>query len=238
MRKVAQTLFRLAPRGEITEEANNTADVALCIPHTIELQPLGIEFATLARLNQLTLPPALLLQGLVNRRQVPPRVAAAGQLQHVARQQLFSVVAGDSTECLIDGQQHVIRVENGNTFAGSLEHCGRQALLLFLSLACADVAPCPQHTHNSPVGIALDGPATVLDPAPMALAVTNPVLDTVILGAPLQMLDQRALERRQVVGVQARLEVSQHRLDLLWIKAKQLAKLGVVNLIALQVPVP
>ena len=45
----------------------------------------------------------------------------------------------------------------------------------------------------------------------MAIDMAHAVLNLIILAAAFQMLDQRALERRQVIGVQARLEVAQHR---------------------------
>ena len=64
------------------------------------------------------------------------------------------------------------------------------------------------------------------------------VFDAVVLGPALEVLDQGALERRDIVRVQARLEVHEHGLDRIRVEAEQLAQLGMVDFVGLQVPVP
>ena len=72
----------------------------------------------------------------------------------------------------------------------------------------------------------------------MAVAVPHPILDLVILAAALQVLDQRPLKCWQIVGVQRGLEVAEHRCDVFRLQAKQFLKLGVMDFVGLQVPVP
>ncbi|MNZ57103.1 hypothetical protein D3C78_750710 [compost metagenome] len=69
----------------------------------------------------------------------------------------------------------------------------------------------------------LHGPTAVFNPAPVAQAVAYTVLDAVVLGAALEVLDQRPLQQRQVVRMQTRFEVIAHTAYLGRIKPKQLA---------------
>ncbi|MNN45784.1 hypothetical protein D3C81_1601350 [compost metagenome] len=64
------------------------------------------------------------------------------------------------------------------------------------------------------------------------------VLDLVVLGAALQMLDQRPFQCRQIVGVQAGLEVAQDSRHLFRLQTEQFLDLRVMDLVGLQVPVP
>ncbi|MNH05023.1 hypothetical protein D3C79_643350 [compost metagenome] len=84
MRQVAQALLRLTACRQVSIEADNIADSAPGITYPVQLQPLRIQVAILARFNQLPLPAPLLLQSLFNGQTVPSRITAAGQFQGVA----------------------------------------------------------------------------------------------------------------------------------------------------------
>ncbi|MNJ41693.1 hypothetical protein D3C77_366250 [compost metagenome] len=84
MRQVAQALFGFTTCRQIGEKADNMTDVAASIAHPIELQPLRIKFAVLARFHQLALPAALLLQRLLDSYAMAPRITTARQLENVA----------------------------------------------------------------------------------------------------------------------------------------------------------
>lgn len=62
MGQIAHALFGFAPRRQIGEEADDMADISPTITHCIQLQPLRIQLAVLARLHQFALPTAVLLK--------------------------------------------------------------------------------------------------------------------------------------------------------------------------------
>ena len=177
-------------------------------------------------------------QCLADQREVAPRIATAGQFHDVAAKHVVDVETGDAAERLVHGDQRVVRVEDHNAFAGRLEHRRSQALLLLHRLAGADVAARAQHTDDAATGCALHGAPAVFDPHPMPIAMTYPVLHLIVLAAAFEMLYQCVLEQWQIVGVQARFEVAEHRRDVFGLQAKQLLELRVVDLVGLQVPVP
>ncbi|MNH03796.1 hypothetical protein D3C79_630690 [compost metagenome] len=236
--QVTQALLGLAACRQVGKEADDAGQVAAGIAHAVKLQPLWIKLTVLARLDQLTLPAALLLQRQFDGLGMPACIPAARQLQQTALEQFFAVVAGNPAKGLIDRQQHIVRIENHDAFAGRFEYGGGQALLFFLGFLRADIAAGAEHTQHPPAGIALHRPTTVFDPAPVALAVTHPVVDAVILAATLEVFDQGALEQRHVIGMQPWLEVREHFLDLFRLQAEQFTQLGMVDLVGFQVPVP
>ena len=238
MGQVAQAFLGLTTLRQIAEEGHHVADLAAAIEHAVELQPLWIKRPVLARLHQFALPAPVLLQRLVDRAVMPPGIQAARQFQGVATQQFVAAVAGHAAERLVQGEQFIVGAEDGDAFAGRLEDRRRQPLLLFLGAPRADIAAGPDHPQHPALAVALHRPATVLDPAPVAVVVAEAVFDAVVLGAALEVFDQGALERQDIVRVQPRLEVYQHGLDRLRVKAEQLAQLGVVDFVGLQVPVP
>ncbi|MNJ38697.1 hypothetical protein D3C77_335490 [compost metagenome] len=85
MGQVAQAFFRLTTCRQVGEEADNIADAAAGVANPVELQPLRVQVSILARFNQLTLPASLLVQGLLDGQAMASRIAAARQLQCVAR---------------------------------------------------------------------------------------------------------------------------------------------------------
>ena len=236
--QVAHALFGFAAGRQIGEEADDMADMAPRIAHHIQLQPLRVQLAVLARLHQFALPAAVLLQGLVDGRIVTPGIATARQVDHIAPEHVFGQVTGHPAEGLVDRQQAVIGVKNHDAFAGRLEHRRGQLAQGFLFLVRADIATGADHAQHPTAGGALDRPAAVFDPDPVTIAMPHPVLDQVVLGAALQMFHQRALECRDILGVQARLEVAEHGRHVFRIKAEQLLELGVMHFVGLQVPVP
>jgi hypothetical protein len=159
-----------SPRRKIGEEADDMADLSPRIAHSVQLQPLRVQLAVLAGFHQFALPAAVLLQRLVNRSVVSPRIATAGQLDDVAPEHVFDLIAGDAAEGLIDRDQGVIGVENHDAFAGRLEHRRRQSLLFFERLAGADVATGADHADHPAVFSALHRSAAVFDPHPVAVA--------------------------------------------------------------------
>ncbi|MNF85047.1 hypothetical protein D3C84_674320 [compost metagenome] len=93
VRQVAHALFGFAPRREIGEEADDMADISPRIAHGVQLQPLRIQLAVLARFHQLALPAAVLLQRLMNRPVVATGIATTRQLHDVAPEHVVDVVA-------------------------------------------------------------------------------------------------------------------------------------------------
>ncbi|MCY1538289.1 hypothetical protein D9M68_738210 [compost metagenome] len=191
VREITQAFFRLAARRQVGEETDDMADVAPRIAHHIELQPLRVQLAVLARLDQFALPAIALLQFQADELVLAARLAAADQGRDVLADHFFLAIAGDLAERLVDRQQPVSRIENDDALAGRLEHRGGQALLFFLLLARADIAPRTEHAQHPPQGIALHRPAAILDPHPMACGMLDAVFDVITIGAPLHVLDQR-----------------------------------------------
>ncbi|MCY1529228.1 hypothetical protein D9M68_643620 [compost metagenome] len=66
----------------------------------------------------------------------------------------------------------------------------------------------------------------------------HPVVDGIAVGAALQVFHQGTAQQRQVVRVQARLEVAEHAGDVLGLDAEDRLELGVMHLVGFQVPVP
>ena len=63
------------------------------------------------------------------------------------------------------------------------------------------------------------------------------VFHAIAVGTPLRC-STRALQQRQIIRVQARLEVAEHALHLFLADAEDALQVAVVNLVGLQVPVP
>ncbi|MNZ81492.1 hypothetical protein D3C78_1001610 [compost metagenome] len=238
MGQIAHTLFGFPAGRKIREEAHDMADISPAIAHGIQLQPLRIHLAVLAGFHQFTLPAALLLQRLMDRGIMPTRISTAWQLNDFASDHVFDGIAGHPTEGLIDCDQGIVRVENHNPFAGRLEYGRRQLPLLFQVFADADVAPSADHAQNPSVLGTLDRPPTVLDPDPVAIAMAHAILDLIVLGAALQMLDQCPFQRWKVLGVKTRLEMTQDCRDLVRLQAEQFLNLRVMDFVGLQIPVP
>ncbi|MNZ81490.1 hypothetical protein D3C78_1001590 [compost metagenome] len=238
MGQIAHTLFGLSTSREISEEAHNMAHISPDIAHGIQLQPLRIHLAVLAGFHQFALPAALLLQRLMYCGVMPTRITTAWQLNDIAPDHVVDVIAGHPTEGLIDRDQDVVRIENHDPFAGRLEHGRRQLPLLFQAFARADIAASADHANHPAVVGTLDCPPAVLDPDPVAVAMPHAILDLIVLGAALQMLDQRPFQRRKILGVKARLEVTQYRRDLFRLQAEQFLNLCVMDFVGLQIPVP
>ncbi|MNQ56810.1 hypothetical protein D3C85_709450 [compost metagenome] len=236
--EIAQALLRLAAGGEVGEEADDVADTAPRIAHHIELQPLRVELAVLARVHQFALPAAALLQLFADQVVAPPGFAAADQGGDAAPHDFVLAVAGDLAEGRVDLDHPVLRVEDDDAFAGCVEHRGRQPLLLVPGLARSNVAAGAEHPQPLALLVALHHPATVFHPDPVAVVVAHPVVDGIAVGATLQVLHQGTAQQRQVVRVQARLEVAEHAGDVLGLDAEDGLELGVVHLVGFQVPVP
>ena len=238
MRQVAQALLGLAPRTEIGEEADDMAGPPRYIAHQVELQPLRVKLAALARLDQLALPGAGAVQFLADHLVLPAHLAVADQAGHRAPDHFLTAVSGHRAERTVDRQHTVVGVENEDAFAGRFEHGRGQALLLLLLTPRADIAPRAEHAPYTAGGVALDRTATVLDPDPVTIDMAHAVLDLIILAAPLEVPDQRPAQPWQIIRMQTRGEVAQHHLHLLRLQTKQLAQVRMVHLIAFQIPVP
>ena len=167
---------------------------------------------------------------------MPARVATARQINHIATQHVGDIEARHPRERLIGRKQRVVGVENHDTFTGGLEYRGRQLPLLFKLFAGTDVPPSADHAQHPTSGAAFHCPATVFDPDPMAIAMTDAVFDLVILAAAFQVLDQGTLQCRKILWMQARGEMTEHGRYVLGFQAKQLLELGVMDFIGLQVP--
>src|SRR5690606_31439812 len=174
-------LLGLPALRQVGEKADDMADPATAVAHHVELQPLRVELAVLARLGQLAAPAAMHLQLLTDQLILAAGVAAADQGCHTAPEDLLLAVAGDLAEGLVDRQQHVVGVEDDDALAGRLEHRGGQALLLVQALALGDVAAGPDHAQHLAVLVALHSAAAVLDPAPATVGVAHPVFHAVAI---------------------------------------------------------
>ncbi len=238
VREVAQALLGIAACGEVGEKADDVAGVAPGITHHVELQPLRVELAVLAGVHQFALPAAALLQLLADQVVLAAALAGAVDLHHRVAKHLVAAVAGNVAEGLVDRQQAVLRVEDNDALAGRLEDHGREALLLLGLLALGDVAAGAEHAQHLALLVALHHPATVLDPEPAAVAVAHPVVDGIAVAAALEVLHQSTAQQRQVVGVQARLEVAEHAGDVVHLDAEDFLQVRVMDFVGLQVPVP
>ncbi|MNJ61042.1 hypothetical protein D3C77_568110 [compost metagenome] len=79
MHQVAQALFGLAAHGQVGKETDHMRGTAQRIAHLAQLEPLRVDLAVLAHLQQLALPAAVALQGLAHRRVAPLRFRRTGQ---------------------------------------------------------------------------------------------------------------------------------------------------------------
>src|SRR5690606_15393816 len=151
---------------------------------------------------------AVQLQLLADQLVLAPGLAAADQGRHAAPEHLVLAIAGDIAEGLVHRQQQVVGIEDDDTLAAGLEHRRGQALLLVQALAFGDVATRAEHAQHAPLGVALDRPATVLDPAPAAVGVAHAVLHAVAVAAPLEVLDQGPAQHGVIVRIMRRLDVA------------------------------
>ncbi|MCY1517581.1 hypothetical protein D9M68_522670 [compost metagenome] len=236
--QVAQALLRFAAGGEVGEETDDMADLPPRVAHHIELQPLRIELAILAGVHQFALPAAALFQLVADQVVAAAGFAGADKGSDVAPDHFFLAIAGDLAERRVGLDHPVVRVEDDDPFAGRLEHRRRQALLLVLELARGDVAAGAEHAQHLALLVPLHHAATVFHPDPVTIGVAYPVVDGIAVGAALQVLHQGPAQQRQVVRVQARLEVAEHAGDVVGINAKDGFELRVVDLVGIQVPVP
>src|SRR5690606_32280061 len=118
---------------------------------------------------------------LANQLVLAPRIAAADQRSHAASEHLVLEVAGNVAEGLVDRQQQIVGIEHDDALAGRLEHRRGETLLLLATLALGDVTAGAEHAYHLALLVPLDGPATVLDPQPVAVGVLHPVFHAIAI---------------------------------------------------------
>ena len=212
--------------------------LAAVVAHHVQLQPLRVGLAVLARLQQLALPAAGALQLIADQQVLATRLGVAGKARGDLADHLFRAVPGDAAEGLVDRQQAVVGVEDDDALAGRLEHGGGQALFLLAALARADVAAGADHPRDLAAGVAGHHPAAVLDPHPVAVGVAHAVFDAVAVGAPAQVVGQGPAQQRHVVRMQQRAQVGAHAAHRVLVQAEDFPQARVVHLVGAQVPVP
>ena len=236
--QIAHTFFEFAPCRQVGEEADNVAYITPHIAHYVQLEPLRIQLAIFASLNQFALPAIGLLQRFMDRLKMAPGIAAARQLSDLAALHVFLRVAGHSAERPIDRQQGVFRIKNDNAFACGFEDRGGQTALFFQLFTGADVAAGTEHANHPAIAAALHGAATVLDPNPAPVTMPEAIGNFIVVRMPLQMVNHRELHQRQVFAMYAWLKVAEHGGHVFRFQTEQCFDLRVVDFIGLQVPVP
>src|SRR5690606_24459303 len=164
--------------------------------------------------------------------------AAMAGITHALATYLVVGEAGDAGKAVVDGEEMEIRVHDQDAFGGILEHGGGQAQLVFGQLVVGDVAARADHARGAVVVGPLDHAAFVLNPAPVAVGMTNTVDRMVTAGAALEVRHHGTLDLRPVVTVHHLLHVDDEIGEAVAAVAEQAIEIGVVGVAGLDVPVP
>ena len=231
-------LLGFLARGKIGQHPHIADHPLFLVQHAADLQPFREGLAVAAPFVDLAFPEPGAAQ-----RQGDRAVSAAVAVDVVgvgdgAAEHVLLRVAGDLLEAGVHRQELEVAVQNEDAFRGVLEHRRRQPLLFLGFAGGGDVPAGADHAQGAALVVPVHHPAFVLDPAPGALGVAQPVDGVVAVGLALEVGDHGAADGGEIVRVDQLLQVAEEVSEILAFVAQQPVEVGVVIGAGDQIPVP
>ena len=233
-----QLLLGFLASGQVGHHAHIANHSLLFIANRTDLQPFRENFAVMTTLIDFPFPETAFIESGGDR-QVGLFVGMGALLVEDASAQNHGfAVAGDLLEAGIYRQEAEFVIQDENAFRGVIEHSGGQSQLFLALTVFGDIPAGADHAQGATLVGPFHHPALVLDPAPAAIRMAQPVHSMVTVILALEVGHHGAADAGQIFRVNQGFQIAEKVLEVGAVVAQQAVEVGVVVATGIQHPVP
>ena len=233
-----QLLFGFLAGCQVGHHADKTDHLFVFVANRTDLQPFRERLAISAGLADFPFPKTGLSQRGGNHL---VGVAVGGgflMIQHLLAQHHGFAVAGNLLEAGIHCQEAELVVEDEDAFRGVVEDGGSQPQLLLALAVFGDIPAGADHAQSAALIRPGHHPSLILDPAPAAIRMAEPIHGMVTVILALEVGHHGAADAGQIFRVNQGFQVAEEILEVGAVVTQQAVEVGVVVAPGIQHPVP